>query len=210
MYDGDASIWIALLIILFVVFLITLPFLFILIISKWRLLNKAGEAGWKAIIPVYGDMVLCEVVGVWEYYPLALLGVSLAGYFLDDSSIGSVLSLLYYAGNIYYLVILNVSVAKSFGKDTGFGIGLLLLGIIFYPILAFGNNQYIGKNPMSDPIMDSILNNKNSSTSQGGSTPTVDTTSDTSQQHHGHYCPECGTPNPENAAFCKNCGNKLK
>ena len=34
--------------------------------------------------------------------------------------------------------------AKSFGKSEGFTIGLILLPIIFYPILAFDNSaQYI-------------------------------------------------------------------
>ena len=34
--------------------------------------------------------------------------------------------------------------AKSFGKGTGFAIGLLLLPIIFFPILGFGSAQYQG------------------------------------------------------------------
>jgi hypothetical protein len=34
--------------------------------------------------------------------------------------------------------------AKSFGKGVGFGIGLALLGIIFFPILGFGSAQYQG------------------------------------------------------------------
>jgi hypothetical protein len=34
--------------------------------------------------------------------------------------------------------------AKSFGKGAGFGIGLALLGIIFWPILGFGSAEYQG------------------------------------------------------------------
>jgi hypothetical protein len=34
--------------------------------------------------------------------------------------------------------------SKSFGKEEGFTIGLLLLGIVFYPILAFGDAKYLG------------------------------------------------------------------
>ena len=34
--------------------------------------------------------------------------------------------------------------AEKFGKDVGFAIGLLLLGIIFLPILAFGDARYRG------------------------------------------------------------------
>lgn len=34
--------------------------------------------------------------------------------------------------------------AKSFGKDAGFTVGLVLLPTIFYMILGFGKAEYIG------------------------------------------------------------------
>jgi hypothetical protein len=34
--------------------------------------------------------------------------------------------------------------SKSFGKDEGFTVGLVLLGIVFFPILGFGSAQYLG------------------------------------------------------------------
>jgi hypothetical protein len=40
--------------------------------------------------------------------------------------------------------------SKSFGKDEGFTVGLVLLGIIFYPILGFGSAKYQG--PYGDPV----------------------------------------------------------
>ena len=46
--------------------------------------------------------------------------------------------------NIVYTVILNIRLAKSFGKGVGFGIGLLFLEYIFIMILGFGSAQYIG------------------------------------------------------------------
>jgi hypothetical protein len=52
----------------------------------------------------------------------------------------------------------NDSYCKSFGKSTGFGIGLVFLGFIFFPMLGFGDATYIGPNGvniMSDEI-DSI------------------------------------------------------
>jgi hypothetical protein len=41
-------------------------------------------------------------------------------------------------------IILCIDLAKSFGKGLGFGIGLILLGVIFFPILGFGSAQYQG------------------------------------------------------------------
>ena len=46
--------------------------------------------------------------------------------------------------NIVVLAILSIDLAKSFGKGTGFGIGLWLLPFIFYPMLGFGDARYEG------------------------------------------------------------------
>ena len=41
-------------------------------------------------------------------------------------------------------IVLCIDLAKSFGKGVGFGIGLILLSVIFFPILGFGSAQYQG------------------------------------------------------------------
>ncbi len=41
-------------------------------------------------------------------------------------------------------LILFLELAKCFGKGAGFGIGLWLLGFIFFPILGFGDAKYLG------------------------------------------------------------------
>jgi hypothetical protein len=35
-----------------------------------------------------------------------------------------------------------IPLAEKFGKGTGFGIGLLFLPFVFFPMLAFGDAQY--------------------------------------------------------------------
>jgi hypothetical protein len=40
--------------------------------------------------------------------------------------------------------IVAIDVAKSFGKDAAYGIGLALLPFIFYPLLGFGDARYLG------------------------------------------------------------------
>jgi hypothetical protein len=42
------------------------------------------------------------------------------------------------------VLILFIDLAKSFGKDVIYGIGMFFLGIIFFPILAFGDAKYVG------------------------------------------------------------------
>lgn len=89
----------------------------------WRLFEKAGRAGWKSLIPIYNVFVLLDIVGrpAW-WFLLTLIPVV----------------------NLVVTAILCVDLARSFGKGTGFGIGLLLLGFLFGPILAFGSARYDG------------------------------------------------------------------
>ena len=44
--------------------------------------------------------------------------------------------------NIIFLIMMYDALAKSFGKTSGFTVGLIFLGFIFLPILAFGDAKY--------------------------------------------------------------------
>lgn len=94
-----------------------------LIASIWKVFTKAGKPGWASIIPLYNLIVLMEIGGVPIWW-IFLFFIPIA--------------------NIIAAFKVGVSVAKAFGKDTGFGVGLTLLGVIFYPILGFGSAQYVG------------------------------------------------------------------
>lgn len=89
----------------------------------WRIFEKVNQPGWAAIVPIYNLVVLLRIIGrpVWW---IVLLLIPIV--------------------NIVLLAIVNIDLAKSFGKGTGFGIGLWLLGFIFGPILAFGSATYQG------------------------------------------------------------------
>jgi hypothetical protein len=44
---------------------------------------------------------------------------------------------------VVYIILLH-QLSLSFGKDSGFTLGLIFLGFIFYPILGFGDSKYEG------------------------------------------------------------------
>jgi len=102
-----------------------IAFILIVIISHWKIFIKAGKPGWACIVPIYNIIVLLEIVGkpIW-WIVLLLLPIV----------------------NIVIGIIVLFELAKVFGKSTGFGFGLLFLGFIFLPILAFGDAQYLGVN----------------------------------------------------------------
>jgi Family of unknown function (DUF5684) len=100
-----------------------LAFTILMIAAWWKIFTKAGQPGWACIIPIYNLYVWCKIVGrPWWWILLMLIPFV----------------------NFIILIILIIDLAKSFGKGVGFGIGLLLLPIIFFPILGFGSARYQG------------------------------------------------------------------
>ena len=92
-------------------------------VSMWKIFVKAGQPGWAAIIPIYNAYILTKIVGrPWWWLLLMLIPFV----------------------NIVIAIILAIDLAKSFGKGGGFAVGLILLGFVFYPILAFGDARYQG------------------------------------------------------------------
>lgn len=103
----------------------------VLIVANWKMFKKAGKPGWASIVPFYNTIVLFEIIGYkWYYIFLLFLGVI--------PVIGTVAAILF---TISY----NIKLAKSFGKETGFGIGLWLLNPVFVAIIAFSKDiNYVG------------------------------------------------------------------
>ena len=95
----------------------------LVIVAEWRIYEKAGKPGWACIVPIYNILVLLEIVGK-PWWWLFLLMIP----FL----------------NIIISIWMVNLLSKSFGKDVGFTVGLILLSVVFYPILGFGASKYIG------------------------------------------------------------------
>ena len=93
------------------------------IATMWTVYTKAGKPGWASIIPIYNAVVLHQMVGkpVW-WVLLYLIPIV----------------------NIVIAIIVTHALSLSFGKGTGFTLGLIILGFIFYPMLAWGDAQYLG------------------------------------------------------------------
>ncbi len=94
-----------------------------MIVSMWKVYVKAGKPGWAVLIPFYNILVMLEIIGKpWWYLLLMFIPIV----------------------NIVIAVMVTLDTAKVFGKGSGFGVGLIFLPFIFYPILAFGDARYLG------------------------------------------------------------------
>ncbi|MBY0456147.1 MAG: hypothetical protein K2V38_02295 [Gemmataceae bacterium] len=114
---------------LFAYFVIVFVLFIITVIGRWKAFEKAGQPGWAGIVPIY------------EFYIRAQLAKKESPWFI-----------LYVVGILVCLplwivaeFIVTIEYAKKYDRSAGFGIGLVLLPYIFYPILGFGSSEFVGR-----------------------------------------------------------------
>ena len=109
----------------------------LILIGQWKVFEKAGKPGWASFIPIYSTIVLLEIIGrptwwlILTFFPIA---------------------------NVIVMAIMMIDLARVFGKDTGFAIGLILLNSVFMPILGFSNARYQG--PIAGQYSREIIKNE--------------------------------------------------
>ncbi|MDR1876544.1 MAG: DUF5684 domain-containing protein [Flavobacteriaceae bacterium] len=103
------------------------------VVSLWKLYEKAGQEGWKSIIPIYGIYVLVvDIVKRPVLWVILSLFIPIA------------------------FIVIAIDLAVKFGKSKGFGIGIFFLPFIFIPLLAFSDAKYdeTAKNDVLDSLGD--------------------------------------------------------
>ena len=96
----------------------------VMILSYWQVFYKAGEAGWKSLIPIYNQYILSKIGGqpIWVFIMLFIPFLNVVG-----------------------AILIAFGVAKAFGKGTGFGIILWLFSFFGYMYLGWGQSEYVGQ-----------------------------------------------------------------
>lgn len=108
-------------------------FIVFFIVCHWKIFTKAGQEGWKSLIPFYNAYVQLQITKqptIWLLY-----------FFIPFV-------------NIYFGIKHIHGLSRAFGKDVGFTVGIILLPIVFYPILAFGDSKYVYTD--NDPLINEI------------------------------------------------------
>lgn len=93
--------------------------------GMWKMFEKAGLEGWKAIIPIYNIYLIITKIAKLAWWYLILLIIPIV--------------------NLFVILKININVSKNFriSSPFAFAIGLTFLSFIFYPILGFGNYSFI-------------------------------------------------------------------
>ena len=137
------------------------------IAATWRILEKAGEKGWKALVPIYNAYMLMKIVKMknWFWWVISVSIMTGIVMVVDGTSNLSQLStselaefnwgahpstivalILCSATAIYTTIVQAWRTSKVFGHSYGYFFGLIFLPNIFQMILGFGKSEYNKKN----------------------------------------------------------------
>ncbi|MCE2684218.1 MAG: DUF5684 domain-containing protein [Verrucomicrobiae bacterium] len=117
--EGLAALWAGLGVAFFLAYF---ALVVLMVVARWKVNSKAGQPGWACLIPIYNLYVELRVAGMSPLWLLTLLACGI--------------------GYIVPWIICQIKTAQRFGHGAGFGLGLILLNVIFLPILAFGSSRY--------------------------------------------------------------------
>lgn len=110
---------------LLIIYLISIIGSLISLIAMWKIFTKAGKPGWAVIVPIYNIVVLFEIIELEWWHVLIALFVPFAVFI--------------------YIIIIDIKLAKVFGKGTGFTLLLIFIPVVGQLMLAFGNATYNGQ-----------------------------------------------------------------
>lgn len=97
----------------------------LVIVSEWRLFEKAGEPGWACIVPIYNIIVMLKIGGNPWYWVL-LMFIPIVNIIIGIMALQGFL--------------------KAYGRgDIGSVLLALFFPVIYFPYLAFSKNvHYVG------------------------------------------------------------------
>lgn len=141
-------------------FLLYIAVLVFNVVCIWKIFQKANLPGWYSIIPIYGQYKFYDIAGKKKWY-IALLIVELISlpicfgmiFYLifaiannDNASIALLLFLIFLMiviGIFCFIcnIVFAIGLAQRFNQGVVFAIGILLLPIVFYAILAFSDDM---------------------------------------------------------------------
>ena len=124
--------------------LVALAIYVLQIIGWWKIFTKAGEAGWKSLIPLYNLYILYKISWESKYFWYLLLTVVASGVVgAIGGVIGALLSGICSIATLVLYIMLNYKLSRSFGHGGGYTVGLIFIPWLFVLILGFGSSESV-------------------------------------------------------------------
>ena len=116
--------------------IIVVALLVLVIVANCKMFKKAGEAWWKALVPLYNSWVEARIGGLaWWWFLIFVVVLGLMGSLKETNPVVSMLCVLTSYNYSY-------NICKKFGKSGGFALLCTFLPFVGLPILAFGIAKY--------------------------------------------------------------------
>lgn len=142
--------------------LFTLTWYILQIIANWKIFRKAGEPGWKSIIPLYNYYIALKIVKMKNWFwwligiavcagimiavdgtnPFIMSETELEAYDWGSHPMVLFATLMMFFVSFYTYIVSAHRTSKVFGHGFGFTLGLIFLQPIFLMILGFGSSKY--------------------------------------------------------------------
>ena len=124
--------------------------LLIQILCYYKILGKMGKRKYFAIIPMLGEMEMSTDLfrTMRSFWRPAIITIAMfltsryLGMNNEYSLVMALVALIVYG---IFMIRLYWRLAKQFGRSKAFGVGLILMPVIFLLILAFGKSVYLGR-----------------------------------------------------------------
>ena len=169
-----------------IVLLLLLVFYVFYVIGLWKLFEKAGKEGWKAIIPFYNTFVLVEISGLnWWYFLIAISGIICS--ILGIDGLNYICNLASLAVNLF--IFYNLA-KKMKQQPIGFAVASIFVAPIITMVLGFSSKYTYDNTIVVSP-----------------NGPIGDVNSENADKEK--YCLGCGVKLKSDVKFCENCGKKV-
>ena len=142
-----------------------IAFIILMIVAMWKIFAKAGEKGWKSLIPIYNIYIWFKIAGMKNWFwalfiiqiALRIFAAVLAGTGaivvssdgqsaeIANEAAVAILGFCYVASSIFTVVayiLQSAKLSKAFKRGLGTTLGLIFLPNLFQLILAFGSAKY--------------------------------------------------------------------
>ena len=144
-----------------------LIFAILVVIAEWKIFEKAGEKGWKSLIPIYGQYILFKIIGAKTLF-WVFLGITVVASIMmtanplpvdwnaSEAEINAVLNTLDWSKYVPFVIgmvatcitslvveiMVAIKLAKAFGKGAAYIVGLIFVAPIVLMVLGFGKAKY--------------------------------------------------------------------
>ncbi len=139
MYNSDflAGMIGAAIVLLIFVIIVSIAFLVFMLIGWWKLFQKAGEEGWKSLIPGYNTYILIKIAGLNWWWVLVAFAPYVVSLIVNNTTLYNISSL----ASILTSIVICYNLKEKFHKEQNWFILSVFFSGITIPLLGYSKKD---------------------------------------------------------------------